>query len=171
MVLPLLKSLKDILNFVEQDSELANKMRAEIIDNICSRYCPEEEDFSQDVQRLLHLSSYLDPRFKNTFVRAKESLRERVVAECDRYCKQPSTIIDNAITASSCVSDNVGIKCDVSTTPSSAKRMKLTSFLPTQIDEADGNVDELDFSQRVKSEILLYEASAKLKRDDSVLEW
>lgn len=168
MVLPLIKSLKDILKFTEKDSELANNMRASIIDNICSRYSPEEEDFTDNVQRLLQLSSYLDPRFKNNYIRDKEVIRDLVVTECDKYCKRMyDASIDSA--AASAGEGVAGAGGDDVSSSTTSKRRRLASFLP--IDNEMDNSNQLSFKDKVNSDMMMYEGSVKVQRDESVLSW
>uniref|UniRef100_A0A672RIU4 BED-type domain-containing protein n=1 Tax=Sinocyclocheilus grahami TaxID=75366 RepID=A0A672RIU4_SINGR len=85
-VLPLLWKICECLSHEQSDSALAQEMKEKITEYLQYRY----DDLQ--LQLLLNTATYLDPRFKNSFVSLKDDVKQSLVDESGHQKKSKSDL-------------------------------------------------------------------------------
>lgn len=159
-VLPLLWKIYECLSHEQSDSALAQEMKEKITEYLQHRY----DDLQ--LQLLLNTATYLDPRFKNSFVSLKDDVKQRLLDEVRKMGKDGSTSGAQVSGDSSQVRPSKKSKSDLKQLLSTIQGEKKEKGEPTSSSQA-----QLSASDELDGEFLVYGQMPEVSAEDDPLSW
>uniref|UniRef100_A0A671Q033 HAT C-terminal dimerisation domain-containing protein n=1 Tax=Sinocyclocheilus anshuiensis TaxID=1608454 RepID=A0A671Q033_9TELE len=160
-VLPLLwNRIYECLSHEQSDSALAQEMKEKITEYLQHRY----DDLQ--LQLLLNTATYLDPRFKNSFVSLKDDVKQSLVDEVRKMGNDGSTSGAQLSGDSSQVRPSKKSKSDLKQLLSTIQGEKKEKGETTSSSQA-----HLSASDELNGEFLVYGQMPEVSAEDDPLSW
>lgn len=160
-VLPLLWKMLSYLSDKENDSLLTKEMKSFVRESINQRY------ENREVQLLLNTATYLDPRFKDSFVALEDGVKQSLL-------EQVGNANDGAGTSETPVA--TGAEASSQSRPSKKSKTDLKHLLSAIQGEKKGSDDTssqagLSTQEKLNGEFLVYSKTSELSADGDPLIW
>ncbi|XP_065127446.1 E3 SUMO-protein ligase ZBED1-like [Paramisgurnus dabryanus] len=156
-VLPLMWKIRSCLDDVDGDSVLAREMKSAIKENLRQRYNDEE------LQLLLNTATYLDPRFKDSFVALEADVKQRLLDQIRDAADDDGANVTGGAEASSQVRPSKKSKTDLK---------HLLSSIQGEKKGSDATATQgLSTSDRLNGEFLVYSKMPELSAEEDPLTW
>nr|XP_055062477.1 E3 SUMO-protein ligase ZBED1-like [Misgurnus anguillicaudatus] len=157
-VLPLLWKIYDCLSYEQSDSALTQEMKEKINEYLRHRYD------NLQLQLLLNTATYLDPRFKNSFVSLKDDVKQSLLDEVKKMGNDGN--VSQVSGESSQVRPSKKSKTDLKQLLSTIQGEKKEKGEP-----ASSSQTQLTASDELNGEFLVYSQMPEVSAEDDPLSW
>ena len=163
VIKPILHILKSkVLKVSEDDGDLTNSIKQRVLDYLLRKY----DD--NDIDELLNISTYLDPRFKGKYIESDEDLalvKDRLAREGTEMIEDQEEVSESTSSSQSS-SGSSETACDPG-----IKKRKLSSWLKETIELKLSSSTPQNPEQKMKKELQDYLLLPQLDAELDPLQW